>query len=83
MNPAPIQISQRDNPEHRAAVSILTAAEVSRMLRIPLSTIYDLAGKKKIRGLKIGKHWRFVAQDIEEYLGGVNDNFISPKEARV
>lgn len=46
----------------------MTIKEVSAYLRIPVSTIYDLAGKGKIRGVKFGKHWRFLEEDILHYL---------------
>ena len=46
---------------------ILTIQEVSAFLRIPASTIYDLAKKGKIRGVKFGKHWRFLEEDILGY----------------
>jgi excisionase family DNA binding protein len=37
---------------------------VSLLLRIPLATVYHLSKQKKIRGVKIGKHWRYLASDI-------------------
>jgi len=49
---------------------IMTAQEVSDLLRIPLSTIYDLAAKGKIRGVKFGKHWRFLEEEIIRYFRG-------------
>ncbi|MDD5216631.1 MAG: helix-turn-helix domain-containing protein [Candidatus Omnitrophica bacterium] len=55
---------------------ILTAQEVSDYLKIPLSTIYDLAAKGKLRGVKFGKHWRFLEADILSYLHG-NQDFIN------
>jgi len=49
---------------------IMTVSEVSAFLRIPTSTIYELANKGKIKGVKISKHWRFLKEDIERYLYG-------------
>ena len=46
---------------------ILTIGEVSAFLRIPVSTIYELAKKGKLRGVKFGKHWRFLEEDILGY----------------
>ena len=46
---------------------VLTIYEVSELLRIPASTIYDLAKKGRIRGVKFGKHWRFLEEDILGY----------------
>ena len=48
---------------------IMTSEEVSAFLRIPVSTIYELAKKGKLRGVKFGKHWRFLEQDILGYFG--------------
>lgn len=47
---------------------IMTIKELSDYLRIPLSTIYDLTKKGKIRGVKFGKHWRFLEDEILDYL---------------
>ena len=41
------------------------------LLRIPISTIYDLACRGKIRGVKFGKHWRFLEEDIWNYFKAV------------
>lgn len=49
---------------------VMTIREVSQYLRIPLSTVYDLTRKGKIRGVKFGKHWRFLEEDILAYLHG-------------
>jgi excisionase family DNA binding protein len=39
--------------------AILTAAEVSEWLRIPISTLYKLCRNKQIPCAKVGRHWRF------------------------
>jgi len=49
---------------------VMTVKEVSDFLKIPLSTIYDLVQKGKIRGVKFGKHWRFLEEDILAYFRG-------------
>ena len=46
---------------------ILTIQEVSQFLRIPLSTIYLLAKKGQLPGIKLGRHWRFLESDILDY----------------
>ena len=46
---------------------IMSVKEVSDFLRIPMSTIYDLTKKGKIRAAKFGKHWRFLEEDILSY----------------
>jgi len=47
---------------------LMNVIEVSVYLRIPLKTVYRLAKQGKIKGVKVGKHWRFLKQDIDYYL---------------
>lgn len=46
----------------------LTADEVSVLFRIPLRTIYNLSKSGKVKGVKIGKQWRYKESDIREYI---------------
>jgi excisionase family DNA binding protein len=43
---------------------VLTVKEVSDYLKIPISTIYNLAREGKLRAVKFGKHWRFLEEEI-------------------
>ena len=52
---------------------ILNIREVSEFLRIPLSTIYVLVKQGKIKGAKFGRQWRFLEQDILDYIHGDGD----------
>ncbi len=49
--------------------------EVSKYLKIPISTVYRLTQSGKIPAVKVGKHWRFRKKDIDrifiEYLGNL------------
>ena len=47
---------------------VLTVKEVSALLRIPTGTIYILAQKRMLMGAKFGRQWRFLEQDILDYL---------------
>jgi len=47
---------------------LLTAEEVAQHLRLPLSTVYKLVQDKTIPGFKIGKHWRFRKDTIENWI---------------
>ena len=58
--------------------TIMTAQEVSDYLKIPLSTLYGLTKRKKIRGAKIGKHWRFFRREVENYLKHSEDQPLVP-----
>jgi len=45
-----------------------TAEELAKYLRIPRPTIYYLTREKKIPAIKIGKHWRYRREKIEQWL---------------
>lgn len=47
---------------------VLTVKEISALLRIPVGTIYILAQQGKLTGAKFGRQWRFLEQDILDYL---------------
>lgn len=50
--------------------AVMTPLEVSRYLKLPLSTVYKLSQEGVIRGTKLGKHWRYLRDDVERYLTG-------------
>ena len=47
---------------------LLTLGEVSTFLKVPKSTIYKLARERRLPGHKVGKHWRFVREEIEAWV---------------
>jgi excisionase family DNA binding protein len=47
---------------------VLTVAEVAGLLRVPKSTVYKLAQNGTVPAFKVGKHWRFLLNDIEGWL---------------
>ena len=47
---------------------LLTLSEVSTFLKVPKSTIYKLARERRLPGHKVGKHWRFVHEEIEAWV---------------
>jgi len=47
-------------------LEILSIKEVSKYLRIPVSTLYKLTHEGKLPATKIGKHWRFMKNDLEK-----------------
>lgn len=51
----------------------LSAQELSLFFRIPLNTIYRLTKCGKIKGIKVGKQWRYSKADIERILSGEID----------
>lgn len=48
--------------------SILTIEDLSGYLKIPKSTLYKLAQEGKLPGQKVGKHWRFRRETIDQWL---------------
>lgn len=53
--------------------NFLNAQELSSYFRIPLNTIYRLTKCGKIKGVKVGKQWRYSKADIERILSGEVD----------
>lgn len=49
---------------------VMTAKEVSDYLRLPMTTVYEMAAKGKFRGVKCGRQWRFLEIEIINYLQG-------------
>ena len=47
---------------------VLTIDEVSDYLKIPKSTVYKLSQEGKLPCQKIGRHWRFLKEAIDQWL---------------
>jgi excisionase family DNA binding protein len=47
---------------------LLTAEDVAELLRLPVSTIYDLARTGRLPHLRIGRALRFSRDDLEAHL---------------
>lgn len=50
---------------------VMTTKEVSEYLKIPISSLWRLTHTGKIRGVKVGKHWRYFESDIKAFLRGI------------
>jgi putative molybdopterin biosynthesis protein len=48
---------------------LLTPQEAARLLRLPSSTVYDLARRDVLPHVRIGRAIRFSRPDLEEFLG--------------
>jgi len=46
----------------------MTIEQLSAYLQIAKSTLYKLAQEGKVPGQKVGKHWRFSRDAIDEWL---------------
>ena len=49
---------------------VMTAREVGELLRLPASTVYDLARRGLLPGHRVGRAWRFIRYEIEDRLRG-------------
>lgn len=47
---------------------VMTIEEASRYLQIPLSSLYKLAQDGKVPCQKVGRHWRFRKETIDQWL---------------
>ncbi len=50
--------------------TVLTVDEAAEYLRIPKSSLYKLAQEGKIPSQKVGRHWRFHKEDLNDWLKG-------------
>jgi excisionase family DNA binding protein len=50
------------------AETIMTIEEIAEYLKIPKSTVYKLAQEGKIPCQKVGRHWRFRKNTIDNWL---------------
>ncbi len=65
---------------------IMTIEEVADYLRVPVSSVYKLAQRGKIPASKVGRHWRFrrefIDQWIDEQAHGGRPGDLSVKDPR-
>jgi excisionase family DNA binding protein len=54
---------------------IMTAEETCRYLKITQRTLYRYLRSRKIPAFKLGKEWRFVRSDLEQW---IRDRIRSP-----
>lgn len=48
---------------------VMTAREVADLLKMPVSTIYQLARRGELPARRLGRTWRFLRPRLEELLG--------------
>lgn len=51
---------------------IMKPPEIAKYLRIPITTLYKLCHEGKIPAKKVGKHWRFRKDEIDEWFDKKN-----------
>lgn len=54
---------------HTPQDDLLTASDITRLLRIDKSTAYRMAEDGRLPGFKVGRQWRFRADDVAALLG--------------
>lgn len=47
---------------------VMTAREVAELLKMPVSTIYQLARRGELPASRLGRTWRFLRPRLEELL---------------
>jgi excisionase family DNA binding protein len=70
-----IKQSVRSGVAAQAAVTltrdeVMTAREVAELLRMPTSTVYELARRGVVPARQLGRTWRFLRPRLEELLEG-------------
>ena len=65
--------SRSDRPE-----DVLTIDELATYLKLAKSTAYKLAQEGKIPGQKVGRHWRFHKQAIDQWLSAERGEGLRP-----
>lgn len=51
---------------HISAKTMLTAADVQKILDVDRSTIYRMAADGRLPAVRVGRQWRFVADEVRE-----------------
>jgi excisionase family DNA binding protein len=60
-------------PAGRCALTrdeVMTAREVADLLKMPISTVYELARRGELPARRLGKTWRFLRPRLEGLLAG-------------
>ena len=60
---------------------VLTIEELAAYLKIPKSTLYKLVREGKVPSQKVGRHWRFHKEAIDQWLGNRKANDASINSA--
>lgn len=57
----------------KQADTVMTIDDLAEYLKLSKSTLYKLCQEGKVPGQKVGRHWRFHKQVIDEWLGRNRD----------
>ena len=59
---------RRDGPGDISDVRFLTVAEVATMMRVSKMTVYRLVHGGELPALRVGRSFRVLEEDVNEYL---------------
>ncbi len=48
---------------------VLSVPDVATFLRIPKSSVYRLVRESGLPAFKVGKHFRFVQEEVQDWVG--------------
>jgi excisionase family DNA binding protein len=48
---------------------VMTIEDLAKYLKLSLSTLYKLCAEGKVPGTKVGRHWRFRKDIIDDWIG--------------
>jgi excisionase family DNA binding protein len=71
--PLPMLIPERESGSPAATHTltrdeVMTARDVAELLKMPVSTIYQLARRGELPASRLGRTWRFLRPRLEELL---------------
>ena len=59
---------EKDDIVNKIESPVMTVAQTAEYLQMPVSTIYELVRHCEFPALKIGKSWRVVRKDLDEWM---------------
>lgn len=68
-------------PTTQTSPTYLTTRDVQELIRVDKSTIYRMAESGKLPAIKVGRQWRFPADEIEQWLRGHETTSLDLAEA--
>jgi len=62
--------------------SLYTPSQVADYLHVSRGTIYSMLSRGQIDSLKVGRHRRFTAQHVKDFLSKHPDGYMTPIVSR-
>jgi excisionase family DNA binding protein len=61
-------LTAKDERMSKKPDNVLTIDELSAYLKVPKSSLYKLVQEGKLPGTKVGRHWRFHLEAVDDWL---------------